>query len=357
MDKLKSIYRHINLLYTDPCILNSSERGANTLEAGMVYLTRDDARELLDMESCVPLMVDTLKALSRKEATQVLRSVIKLGDRNVLGIMPATMDSMKLAGAKVITVFPGNFSKGLPSHQGVVLIFETETGALKAAVDGDAITGIRTAACSAAATGALARKDAKVLAILGSGLQARAHLSAMRLVREITEVLVWDIDIDSAKRFKLEMEEAHGLPVTECQTSRDATRAADIICTVTAAKSPVLFGDSVKPGAHINAVGACSPDCRELDTNAVAKAKLFGDSRESALAEAGDLLIPIKEGALAESHFLGELGDVLLGRLAGRTLDTDITIFESLGLAVEDLASAEFIYERHISRRAQGLLL
>ncbi|MDR2749694.1 MAG: hypothetical protein LBC41_03440 [Clostridiales bacterium] len=314
----------------------------------MVYLSRDDAIELLDMESCIPLMVDTLKALSQKEATQVLRSVIPLGDRNVLGIMPATMDFLKLAGAKVITVFPGNFAKGLPSHQGVVLLFETETGALKAVADGDAITGIRTAACSAAATDALARKDAKVLAILGSGLQARAHLLAMRLVRRIEEVRVWDIDVDSANRFKLEMEEAYGLPVTVCQTSREATANADIVCTVTAAKSPILFGDSVKPGAHINAVGACSPDCRELDTAAVAKAKLFGDRRESALAEAGDLLIPVKEEALDLSHFLGELGDVLLGRIAGRTLDTDITVFESLGLAVEDLASAEFIYERYI---------
>jgi ornithine cyclodeaminase len=151
------------------------------------------------------------------------------------------------------------------------------------------------------------------------------------------------------------MEEAHGLPVAVCQTSREASAEADIICTVTAAKEPVLFGDSVKPGAHINAVGACSPGCRELDTNCVAKARLFGDRIESVLAESGDLLIPVKEGVLGEGHLLGELGDVLLGQLDGRTQEADITIFESLGLAAEDLASAEFIYERYIERKGGRL--
>jgi len=313
----------------------------------MYYFDRKQVSALLEMQGCIGLMRDILTDYSSGRTVQVLRTAMAVAPKKTLGIMPAANTSLGIAGAKVITVFPDNFRRGLPSHQGVVVLFDMETGALKALMDGEGITGIRTAAASAAATAALSRPDSRILCILGSGLQARRHLEAIRLVRPIDEVRVWDINADSVQWFKKEMEAVHGIPVRDCCGEiRAAVEGADIICTVTAAHEPILQGAHVSPGTHINAVGACGAAHRELDTDVVKMARFFCDSRESCLNEAGDFLIPLHNGDLTEAHLLGEIGDVFSGRLTGRESDEDITIFEAQGLAVEDLAAANYIFEK-----------
>lgn len=317
----------------------------------MQYFDRSQVMELLDMAGCIGLMRDTLIDYSTNQTIQVLRTAMPLAPRKVLGVMPAGNTHRGITGAKIITVFHDNFQRGLPSHQGIVVVLDLDTGALKTILDADSITGIRTAAVSAAATDALARKDAHVLCVLGSGLQARRHVEAMCLIRKIDEIRVWDISRESVKRFKAEMEEIYGVPVHDCcDDVQKAVEGADIICTVTAAHDPILFGAHVSSGAHINAVGACGAAFRELDTEAVAKARFFCDSRESCMNEAGDLLIPIRTGELTEDHLLGEIGLVLNGTLAGRLSDEDITIFEAQGLAVEDLASADYVYQKFCAK-------
>ncbi|WP_250227896.1 ornithine cyclodeaminase family protein [Anaeropeptidivorans aminofermentans] len=309
----------------------------------MLFISEQQVAELFDLKSCIGLMKDTLCALSKGEASQVLRVAMEIEERKILGLMPASIPGRTIAGAKIITVFPDNFKRGMPSHQGLITLFDADTGALKAVVEAEAITGVRTAAVSALATDYLARKNAEVLCILGSGLQARKHLEAISYVRDIKAVYVWDINKDSLKKFKEEMSAKFPIPIHICTEVSKAVENADIICTVTSAKNPILFGKDVKKGAHINAVGACTPDCRELDTEIVKKSRVFGDRIESTLAESGDFLIPLSEGAITKEHLLGELGDVILGNLEGRKNDEDTTIFEALGLAVEDLASADYI--------------
>lgn len=312
----------------------------------MIYISGEQVKELLDMQTCIRLMSETLSALSRGEAIQVLRTAMKLEGRNVLGVMPSALLSQNIAGTKIITVLPENLYKGLPSHQGVVVVFEAETGSLKAVVEGNEITAIRTAAVSAVATDVLARQDAKSLAVLGTGVQARMHLEAIRLVRNIEQVYVWDRNMDSALKYSVEMSEKFGIAITACPTSEEAVKDADIICTVTAAKEPILFGKHVKKGAHINAVGACTPDCRELDTELVKISRFYTDRIESAIHEAGDFLLPFQEGVIGKDHILGEIGELLLGKIKGRVKKEDITVFEALGLAVEDLAAADFVINR-----------
>jgi ornithine cyclodeaminase len=314
------------------------------------FISGDQVTEILDMQTCIQLMRETLSALSRGEAIQVLRTAMRLEGRNVLGVMPSALLAKNVVGTKVITIVPDNAYKGLPSHQGVVVVFEAETGSLKAIVEGETVTAIRTAAVSAVATDVLSRKDANSLAILGTGVQARMHLEAIRLVRKIDQVYVWDRRPESAVKYSKEMSEKFDISVVPCATAEEAVKHADIICTVTAAKEPVLFGRHVQKGAHINAVGSCTPDCRELDTELVKASKLYTDRMESANHEAGDYLIPLREGAIDETHLLGEVGDVLLGKIPGRQDGEEITVFEALGLAVEDLAAADFVINQAAQR-------
>ena len=288
---------------------------------------------------------------------QPVRSVLRLPDGSgLLGLMPAILGadagvtaggarrSSALLGLKAITVMPGNHGTPYDSHQGAVLLFEADHGRLLAIVDASAVTRIRTAAVSAAATRVLASPDAGDLAILGSGVQAAAHLDAMCAVRPITRVRVWSRNAESARRFAAEAAAKLSIPVEAAPDPRDAVRGASIICTTTAATEPVLHGAWIASGAHVNAVGACTPAARELDTEAVRRATLFVDQRAAALAEAGDLLIPIREGALTPAHIAAEIGDVLAGTHPGRRASDEITLFKSLGLAVEDLAAAARLY-------------
>lgn len=314
----------------------------------MLFLNQTDVEALLPMAECVEVVADALRALARGEAVQPLRSATWMPDRHgLLGVMPGMLGSLKgddpVAGVKVITVLPGNHAHGMESHQGLVLLFEQERGRPLAVLDATSITAIRTAAASAVATRALAQEDAGDLAILGSGTQARSHLEAMKTVRTLRRVRVWSRHPESARRF------AEAVGAETAASAHEAVEGADLICTVIASTEPVLQGDWISPGAHVNAVGACTPRARELDSAAVARSRLFVDRRESALAEAGDFLLARAEGAVTDAHILGELGEVLEGTVPGRRSAEEITLFKSLGIAVEDLAAA-----RHVYRKAQA---
>lgn len=317
----------------------------------MLNLGREEVERLLPLGECIDVMAEALSALAQGEALQPLRQAHWLPDRRgLLGVMPGALwdGESAVLGIKVITVFHGNHAHGEESHLGSVLLFEAEMGKPLAILDAAAITAIRTAAVSALATRLLAREDAGDLALLGTGVQAKTHLAALREVRPLRRVRIWSRHPESAARFAEEESVRHGLPVEATATARDAVEGADLVCTVTSSREPVLEGAWLAPGAHVNAVGACTPATREVDTETIVRARVFVDRRESALAEAGDLLIPIREGAVGEDHIAGELGDLLLGRIASRRSAEEITLFESLGLAVEDLAAA-----RHVWRKAR----
>jgi len=303
--------------------------------------------ELLPMDACVSLMRDALTALSRGDAVLPLRSKMFLPDQSgLLGLMPGYLGDPRSFGLKVVAVMPGNHGTPYDSHQGVVMLFGVEHGEPLAILDASAITAIRTAAASAAATDVLARSDAGDLALIGSGVQARTHLAAMKAVRPLRRVRVWSRNRANAERFASEEAKAAGVPIEVAETAEAAVKGADLVCTTTSSREPVLQGAWLAAGAHVNAVGACFPNAREVDTEAVRRARLYTDCRESCLKEAGDFIIPRNEGAIDDGHLVGEVGDVFLGRIPGRRSPNEITLYESLGVAVEDLAAAHAIHRR-----------
>jgi ornithine cyclodeaminase len=231
------------------------------------------------------------------------------------------------------------------------MLFETKNGRLLAMIDASEVTAIRTAAVSAVATKLLAKHDASVLAILGSGTQAKMHLESIQKVRSIAKAKVWSRNPGHAKQFVSRESKKWNLSIQAAASAREAIRDADIICTATSANTPILLGEWLEPGVHINAVGAPRPTSREMDSEAIAMSKVFVDSRESAINESGDIIAPIKEGKITEKHILGELGELVLGKIEGRTSEADTTLFKSLGLAVEDLASAHYIYSKANAHR------
>ncbi len=322
----------------------------------VLFLNREDVESLLPMAECIEVVEEALRTLARGDAVQPLRSAIWMPDRHgLLVVMPGMLGASSMggavSGAKVLTVIPDNFTRGEDSHQGLVLLFDQSTGRPLALLDASAVTAIRTAAASAVATRALARDDAGDLAILGTGVQARSHLEAMRAVRTLRRVRIWSRNPKNAHRLAREEGERLGLTVEPVSTAREAVEGADLICAVTAATEPVLRGEWIAPGAHVNAVGACTPNARELDARAVARSRLFTDRRESLLAEAGDFLLARGEGAVTDSHIQGELGEVLEGKIPGRRSDGEITLFKSLGIAVEDLAAGRHVYEKALTKR------
>jgi ornithine cyclodeaminase/alanine dehydrogenase-like protein (mu-crystallin family) len=315
----------------------------------LVLLSQSEVSALLPMAECMEVVADALRALTEGEAILPLRTVIKVPDTlNAFGSMPAYLRRPGALGIKVISVFPDNSKFDLGSHQGAVLLFEVDHGQLIAIMDARAITAIRTAAVSGIATRALAREDASELAILGAGEQALTHLDAMCLARPIRRVRVWSRSDERTRRFARIASERSDTEVEAVPSAREAVRGAAIVCTVTASRDPVLRGEWLDSGTHINAVGASLPIARELDSEAVRRAKLFVDRRESAISEAGDFLIPKREGIITESHIMGELGELLLGRIPGRRSADEITLFKSLGLAIEDVAAAQHVYAQAV---------
>jgi ornithine cyclodeaminase len=317
----------------------------------VLIINQSEAPQLLPMRECMEVMAEALKSLARGEVILPLRPVLWLPEKvGALGMMPAYSGGLGAFGLKVVSVFPGNHGTEYDSHQGAVLLFEAAHGRLLAIIDSSSITAIRTAAVSGVATRLLASSNAGDLAILGTGVQARTHLEAMLLARNIHRVRVWSRDPAHTRHFAERESLRHTIRVEPMASAKEAVTGADIICTTTSAKEPVLLGEWLAPGAHINAVGSSVPFTRELDSAAVVKSKLFVDRRESTLNEAGDFLFPKKEGAIGDDHIRGELGDLLLGHIAGRESPSEITLFKSLGLAVEDLASAQHIYQRAIEK-------
>jgi ornithine cyclodeaminase len=302
--------------------------------------------EVFPMEEAIPTMRRALTMLAEGDVVMPLRSYLGLPESDaVMGLMPSYMGGLDAVGVKVIAAFPANFGTEFDTHQGVVLFFDTERGLLRAIVDATAITAIRTAAVSGLVTDLLAKPEAGDLAIIGAGTQATTHLQAMRAVRPLRRVRVYSLPAESATAFAERESRRTGLPVEAVATAEEAVTGADLICTTTTASEPVVLGAWVAPGAHINAVGAYNPATRELDSELVARARLYADRRESMLSEAGEFLIPRGEGLFGDEHIVGEIGEVLTGKSPMRSSPDEITLFKSLGIAIEDLASAHRIYE------------
>ncbi len=302
--------------------------------------------EVFPMEEAIPTMRRALTMLADGDVVMPLRTMLGLprGDA-VMGLMPSYLGGLESVGVKVVAAFPANFGTEYDTHQGVVLFFDTERGLLRAIVDATSITAIRTAAVSGLVTDLLANPDAGDLAIIGAGTQAHTHLQAMLAVRPVRRVRVYSVPAASAVEFAERESRLTGLPVEAVATAEEAVKGADLICTTTTATEPVVLGDWVASGAHVNAVGAYTPTTRELDSALVAKARVYADRRESLLSESGEFLIPKGEGLIGDDHIVGEIGEVLAGRAPARTSPDEITLFKSLGIAIEDLASAHRIYE------------
>jgi ornithine cyclodeaminase len=295
-----------------------------------------EVARILTYEACIPLMRDAMIALSQGHTRQLLRGIVDLAGGNMFGVMPGAMIGGAF-GAKLISIFPGNVAAGGLSHQGVVALFDGETGAPRAFVDAGVLTGIRTAAASAAATDALARPDATRLAVLGTGEQALRHIEAIRHVRPIARVAIWGRDPEKARALAATTGGEAMASVAE------ATAGADIICTVTGAAAPILASADVADGAHVNAVGSSRAGPAEIANDLVARARFFADHREGVLAQGAEFIHARDAGLIGEDHLLGEIGEVMAGNVAGRTGDADVTLYKSLGSIVQDLAAADHV--------------
>jgi ornithine cyclodeaminase/alanine dehydrogenase-like protein (mu-crystallin family) len=311
----------------------------------MLILDQQAVTDLLPIRECIDLMVSTLSALARGETILPLRTVVLIPNTNdAFAVMPAYIGSPKTMGAKIITVYPGNHGTKYDSHQGAVLLFDPDNGSLAALLDATAVTTIRTAAVSAVATWLVARENASSLVIIGAGVQAYAHLEAMCAVRPIKTLRVWSRTAANAERLADLARKKFKLEASVASSGEDAVRDADIVCTTTSARAPVLFGKWLTPGTHINAIGASQRTARELDTECVVRSRLYVDRRESALKEPGDMLVPLEEGAITPDHIVAEIGELAIGQGVGRRDEHEITLFKSLGLAIEDIAAASYVY-------------
>lgn len=312
-----------------------------------LFINKEKIASLLPMEECIEEMEKMFLSLAAGECLQPLRNVMRLPDgTGALGMMPGHAAKLGVMGIKVISVFHANRESDFPSHQGIVMLFDAKNGQPLMLFDALEITAIRTAAASAVATKLLARKNSSSLAIIGSGEQAKRHIEALLLVRNIKHINIWSRNEHNAKHLVNELSAEYNLPIHVKKNVQQAVEHADIICTVTASKEPVLLGDWITAGTHINAVGSSTAATRELDTNAITRSRLFTDRYESLLNEAGDFLIPKKEGAITDEHVKAEIGEVLSGIKNGRENDEEITVFKSLGIAAEDIFSAFHIYEK-----------
>ena len=315
------------------------------MESRLLILTHAEVERLLPMADCIEQMAAAFAQLARGLAQVPLRMVVRPpGAPGLLALMPAYASAG--FGLKTIGVFPGNVARGLDAHQGGVLLIDGETGALLALMNASAITAIRTAAVTALATRTLSREDARDLALIGASVQARTHLEALACVRRLERVRVASRDPEKARAFAQQQTARWGRTVEVCGRVEDAVRGADLITTVTSSAEPVLRRDWIAAGAHVNLVGASLPHAREADSATIAAGRLFVDRLESARNESGDYLIPLQEGAIGPDHIRGELGEVLIGARPGRGSPAEITLFKSLGLAIEDLAAARLVYER-----------
>lgn len=293
-------------------------------------------------------MRDAFIALASGKVHQPLRTIMRpAGAAGVMGLMPSYISGDNSGfGLKAICVLPGNRARGMDAHQGAVLLFSADTGELKAMMNASAITAIRTAAASGVATDLLAIEDASKLAIIGSGVEARSHLAAMAEVRSIERCRIASRQIEHARRFAEEMRQDFSFPLEPVESIADALAGADLIVTVTSAREPIVQRKWISPGAHLNVVGACTPRAREVDSETMAASSLFVDCRESTINESGDYLLALSDAAIGQDHIRAEIGEVLTGEKPGRTSVEEITLFKSLGIGIEDLAVAEYLYRK-----------
>ena len=316
-----------------------------------VLLSEQDVRIVLSMRDLIGAMEAALIRFSSRQVAQPLRTVIEVGlQKAFFAVMPAFIHEPAALGTKVVSVFPSNTAAGLPTHLATIVLLDSMTGELLSIMDGRFITEVRTAAVSAVSVKLLAQHEASRLAIIGSGVQARSHLEAIGLVRNLAEVRVWSPSQDRRATFAREMQARSTAPITVAASAREAVAGADLVVLATASREPVVSHEWIAPGAHICAVGACRPDQREMDSALVSRGRLFVDSRIGALAEAGDIVIPMTQGAFDETHLAGELGEVAAGTVRGRTSRDEVTIFKSLGMAVEDIAAAHLAYLKAAER-------
>jgi len=306
---------------------------------------------LLDYSGCIDAMRTAMIALSSGERPQPLRQIFTVGDDQMFGTMPGELAALSTFGAKLVSVFDDPGSPGRSRHQGVVVAYDGQTGAVSCIADAESVTQIRTACATAAATDALARADADVLAIFGCGIQAESHLRAVTLVRPFCEVLLWGRSAEKTRQFADRMSEELGRPITAVADAREAASRADVICTVTSSAEPVLLSEWVKPGTHINLVGSSYLGPVEVDSALVARARYVADYRPGVLAQAAELAVARDAGLVDDTHVIGEIGEVFAGRLSARENDSQITIYKSLGHVVQDLAAAAYLHGRATAGR------
>jgi ornithine cyclodeaminase/alanine dehydrogenase-like protein (mu-crystallin family) len=311
----------------------------------MRLIDQDEVRERLTYQVCIPIVRAAMIALSSGQTRQHLRSIIPLAEGRLFGIMPGALGERAAFGAKLISVFPENFALGKQSHQGVVILFDPDSGAPICVAHAGEVTAIRTAAASAVATDALARPDATRLTILGYGEQAETHLRALRHVRDIDHVTVWGRSPARAQAFAARMAAETGLPVAASADVQRAVADADIICTVSGSAEPILLGAWVAPGTHLNLVGSSRAGPVEVDDDLVAASRFIADSREGVLVQGAEFLRAKASGRVGDDHVVGEIGQVLSGAIPGRQSADQITAYKSLGHIVQDLASVQALYD------------
>ena len=310
----------------------------------MRLIDREEVARRLTYPVCIPIVHEAMIAFSRGETRQHLRSIIPLSGPRLFGILPGAMAADGPYGAKLISVSPDNFAKGLQSHQGLIVLFDPETDAPVCVVHAGEVTAIRTAAASAVATDALARTDATRLAILGYGEQAATHIRAIAVVRPLSHVTIWGRSPERAAVLAERMATERDVPISVATSVEQAVAEADIICTVTGAPEPILQGAWVRPGTHLNLVGSSYAGPAEVDNDLVVRARFIADSREGVLAQGGEFLRAKRAGLITDAHLVAEIGQVLAGAIPGRTSRDEITVYKSLGHVVQDLASAWALY-------------
>jgi ornithine cyclodeaminase/alanine dehydrogenase-like protein (mu-crystallin family) len=312
----------------------------------MRFIDRDEVARRLTYEVAIPIVREAMITFSKGVTKQLLRSMLPLSEGRMFGVMPGAMGAHAAFGAKLISIFPENFARGIQSHQGVVVLFDPETGAPVCVVHAGEITAIRTAAASAVATDVLARKDARRLALLGYGEQAGTHARAMAKVRRLESVVVWGRTVERARAFAERMEAELGVEVRAVESVHEAVSEADVLCTLTSAAEPILMGAWVRPGTHVNVVGSSYAGQAEVDGELVRRSRFVVDSREGVLAQGAEFLRAKAAGLVTDEHIVGEIGQVLAGDVVGRRSAEEITVYKSLGHVAQDLACAWALYAK-----------
>ena len=337
-------------LLSDPAPASARALPVINTEDNMKILGAAAVESLLTIGQCVVVVDGAMRAVSAQQVLSPLRTVMPLAPPNAMGIMPGAMLDHGRFGIKVLALYPGNGALGLPSHAGVMVLFDAATGTPLAVLDSNSVTALRTAAASAVATRALARPESGVLALLGAGHQALWHVVALRTVMKIKRLQLWSRTAANVAHFVDKLGVLEGIDIVIAATAQDAVSGADVVCTVSSSREPILQGAWLAPGQHVNLVGASVASAREADVEVVRRSRFFVDVRASAAVQAGEWLQALKEGVVDQSHLQGEIGEVLLGRVPGRRSPTDITVYKSLGHIAQDIATADAVYRHALER-------